>query len=91
MNRNGAVKRPNPLLEENYYQFKLVLLGKSDVGKSALLTRLMYNDFLLKPGEATIGATFHTHTMSFDGNTVKLDSKYKEMKFLIIPYIYFEY
>ncbi|KAL1918134.1 uncharacterized protein VTP21DRAFT_3400 [Calcarisporiella thermophila] len=50
------------------YQFKLVLLGESAVGKSSLVLRFVKNQFD-DYRESTIGAAFLTQTVSLDPNT----------------------
>jgi len=55
------------------YQFKLVLLGESAVGKSSLVLRFVKNQFD-DYRESTIGAAFLTQTLSLeDGSSVKLE------------------
>ncbi|KAK9768570.1 GTP-binding protein of the rab/ypt [Basidiobolus ranarum] len=50
------------------YQFKLVLLGESAVGKSSLVLRFVKDQFD-DYRESTIGAAFLTQTISLDDNT----------------------
>ncbi|KAG0225813.1 GTP-binding protein of the rab/ypt [Actinomortierella wolfii] len=50
------------------YQFKLVLLGESAVGKSSLVLRFVKDQFD-DYRESTIGAAFLTQTVSLDDNT----------------------
>ncbi|KAI9302736.1 ras family-domain-containing protein [Cunninghamella echinulata] len=50
------------------YQFKLVLLGESAVGKSSLVTRFV-KDHFDEYRESTIGAAFLAQTISLDDNT----------------------
>ncbi|KAH9818789.1 ras family-domain-containing protein [Melampsora americana] len=50
------------------YQFKLVLLGESAVGKSSLVLRFVQNDFQ-EYRESTIGAAFLTQTVQLDDQT----------------------
>jgi len=50
------------------YQFKLVLLGESAVGKSSLVLRFVQNDFQ-EYRESTIGAAFLTQTVKIDDQT----------------------
>ncbi|EJC98783.1 ras-domain-containing protein [Fomitiporia mediterranea MF3/22] len=55
------------------YQFKLVLLGESAVGKSSLVLRFVKDQFD-DYRESTIGAAFLTQTVSLeDGSTVKFE------------------
>lgn len=55
------------------FQFKLVLLGESAVGKSSLVLRFVKDQFD-DYRESTIGAAFLTQTLSLeDGTTVKLE------------------
>ncbi|KAI9310905.1 ras family-domain-containing protein [Dichotomocladium elegans] len=50
------------------YQFKLVLLGESAVGKSSLVMRFV-KDHFDEYRESTIGAAFLAQTISLDGKT----------------------
>ena len=53
------------------YEFKMVLVGDSGVGKSSLLIRFVDDQFqenLL----STIGVDFHFRTINVNGKTVKL-------------------
>ncbi|KAG6380776.1 hypothetical protein JVT61DRAFT_5160 [Boletus reticuloceps] len=50
------------------FQFKLVLLGESAVGKSSLVLRFVKDQFD-DYRESTIGAAFLTQTVTLDGQT----------------------
>lgn len=53
------------------YEFKVVFVGESAVGKSSLLIRFVddkFNDSLL----STIGVDFHFRTVNSNGRKVKL-------------------
>ncbi|KAG0141661.1 hypothetical protein CROQUDRAFT_663504 [Cronartium quercuum f. sp. fusiforme G11] len=55
------------------YQFKLVLLGESAVGKSSLVLRFVQDDFQ-EYRESTIGAAFLTQTVQLnDQTTIKYE------------------
>lgn len=54
------------------FQFKLVLLGESAVGKSSLVLRFVKNQFL-EYQESTIGAAFLTQTVCLNDTTVKFE------------------
>ena len=54
------------------YQFKLVLLGESAVGKSSLVARFVKGHFH-EYQESTIGAAFLTQTVCLDDTTVKFE------------------
>lgn len=54
------------------FQFKLVLLGESAVGKSSLVLRFVKGQFQ-EYQESTIGAAFLTQTVQVDGVTVKYE------------------
>ncbi len=54
------------------YQYKLVLLGESAVGKSSLVLRFVKNAFS-EHQESTIGAAFLTQTMQVGGDTLKFE------------------
>ncbi|CAO0792711.1 unnamed protein product [Mucor circinelloides] len=51
------------------YQFKLVLLGESAVGKSSLVMRFV-KDHFDEYRESTIGAAFLAQTVTLDDNTI---------------------
>merc|ERR1712000_309183 len=54
------------------FQFKLVLLGESAVGKSSLVLRFVKGQFL-DYRESTIGAAFLTQTVCLNDTTVKFE------------------
>jgi len=54
------------------FQFKLVLLGESAVGKSSLVLRFVKGQFL-EYQESTIGAAFLTQTVCLNDITVKFE------------------
>lgn len=54
------------------YQYKLVILGESAVGKSSLVLRFVKNTFS-ENQESTIGAAFLTQTIKLEGNTLKFE------------------
>ena len=54
------------------FQFKLVLLGESAVGKSSLVLRFVKGQFL-EFQESTIGAAFNTQTVCLNDTTVKFE------------------
>jgi Ras-related protein Rab-5C len=54
------------------FQFKLVLLGESAVGKSSLVLRFVKGQFL-DYQESTIGAAFLTQTVCLNDITVKFE------------------
>eukprot|EP01103_Thecamoeba_quadrilineata_P006677 TRINITY_DN16404_c0_g1_i1.p1 TRINITY_DN16404_c0_g1~~TRINITY_DN16404_c0_g1_i1.p1 ORF type:complete len:206 (-),score=24.60 TRINITY_DN16404_c0_g1_i1:177-794(-) len=56
----------------NNYQFKLVLLGESAVGKSSLVLRFVKGNFQ-DYQESTIGAAFLTQTVCLNDVTVKFE------------------
>ncbi|EDO05888.1 putative Ras-related protein Rab-5A [Babesia bovis T2Bo] len=56
----------------SFYQFKLVILGDTSVGKSSLVGRFVKNTFL-EFQESTIGAAFMTQSVSLDDCTVKFE------------------
>ena len=51
------------------YQFKLVLLGDSAVGKSSLVLRFVKKQFF-EYQESTIGAAFLTQTLQLNENQI---------------------
>jgi len=58
--------------QNKIYQFKLVLLGESAVGKSSLVLRFVKGQFL-EFQESTIGAAFLTQTVCLSDTTVKFE------------------
>ncbi len=58
--------------ETRVYQYKLVLLGESAVGKSSLVLRFVKNAFS-EHQESTIGAAFLTQTLQAGGDTLKFE------------------
>ncbi|XP_077594422.1 ras-related protein Rab-5C-like [Stigmatopora nigra] len=71
--RGGGASRPNGAVAPNKsFQFKLVLLGESAVGKSSLVLRFVKGQFH-EFQESTIGAAFLTQTVSLDDVTVKFE------------------
>uniref|UniRef100_A0A3Q2YSH7 small monomeric GTPase n=1 Tax=Hippocampus comes TaxID=109280 RepID=A0A3Q2YSH7_HIPCM len=70
----GGASRPNgaAAAANKNFQFKLVLLGESAVGKSSLVLRFVKGQFH-EFQESTIGAAFLTQTVSLDDVTVKFE------------------
>ena len=58
-------------IDKNRVILKLIILGDSGVGKTALLNRYVANKFS-EQYKATIGADFMTHEIEIDGKTVLL-------------------
>jgi len=59
-------------MNNRVFQFKLVLLGESSVGKSSLVLRFVKGQFL-EYQESTIGAAFLTQTVCLNDTTVKFE------------------
>jgi len=59
-------------ISNKIFQFKLVLLGESSVGKSSLVLRFVKGQFL-EYQESTIGAAFLTQTVCLNDTTVKFE------------------
>lgn len=59
-------------MARNNFNYKLVLLGDTAVGKSCLATRFVTDKFY-EFQEPTIGAAFLTYSMCVDGNNVKFE------------------
>jgi len=59
-------------MNSKIFQFKLVLLGESAVGKSSLVLRFVKGQFL-EYQESTIGAAFLTQTVCLNDTTVKFE------------------
>jgi small GTP-binding protein len=60
------------MADNKIFQFKLVLLGESAVGKSSLVLRFVKGQFL-DFQESTIGAAFLTQTVCLNETTVKFE------------------
>jgi small GTP-binding protein len=58
--------------QQRTFQYKLVLLGESAVGKSSLVLRFVKGQFF-EYQESTIGAAFLTQSVSLDDCTVKFE------------------
>ncbi|KAG2230035.1 hypothetical protein INT48_007066 [Thamnidium elegans] len=67
--------KPQQAQQGKTYQFKLVLLGESAVGKSSLVMRFV-KDHFDEYRESTIGAAFLAQTISLDDNTTSLAPMY---------------
>lgn len=57
---------------QRVFQYKLVLLGDSAVGKSSLVLRFVRGQFF-EYQESTIGAAFLTQTVALNDTTVKFE------------------
>lgn len=69
----AATQQPNGAqTKTRMYQFKLVLLGESAVGKSSLVLRFVKGQFH-EYQESTIGAAFLTQTVCLDDIVVKFE------------------
>ena len=51
--------------------YKVVVVGSSGVGKTAIVQRLVDGTFC-DEGQSTVGVEFKSHTISFDDETMKL-------------------
>merc|ERR1712054_757968 len=60
------------MAQSKVFQFKLVLLGDSAVGKSSLVLRFVRGQFF-EYQESTIGAAFLTQTVTLQDTTVKFE------------------
>uniref|UniRef100_A0A0K8TF23 Ras-related protein Rab-24 n=1 Tax=Lygus hesperus TaxID=30085 RepID=A0A0K8TF23_LYGHE len=63
MNKNGV--------DSNQANVKVVIIGNSDVGKTALMERFVYEKFSIRRGE-TLGATFVTKKITRGRQTLVL-------------------
>jgi len=61
-----------PPAQGRVFQYKLVLLGDSAVGKSSLVLRFVRGQFF-EYQESTIGAAFLTQTVALNETTVKFE------------------
>ncbi len=58
-------------IDQYQYQFRLILVGDSHVGKSCLLRRFKEGKFI-EFNDPTVGVDFHTNMIQIDGCTLKL-------------------
>ena len=58
-------------IDQYVYQFRLILVGDSHVGKSCLLRRFKEGKFI-EFNDPTVGVDFHTNMIEIDGCTLKL-------------------
>ena len=56
---------------ERDYSFKFLLVGSGSVGKTSIVRRLCLNAYM-EDQPMTVAIEFMTHTLSIDGNTIKL-------------------
>lgn len=71
-NRGGLAGGQRSSALPRMFQFKLVLLGESAVGKSSLVLRFV-KDVFQEYQESTIGAAFLTQTVVIDDSTIKFE------------------
>ena len=64
-------KRAVADIDQYLYQFRLILVGDSHVGKSCLLRRFKEGRFI-EFNDPTVGVDFHTNMIQIDGTTLKL-------------------
>jgi len=69
--RNKTHKQTNTMGSEYDYLFKILIIGDSGVGKSALLVRFA-DDAFTESYISTIGVDFKIRTLDIDGKSVKL-------------------
>ena len=55
-----------------HYQFRLILIGNSGVGKSCILGRLKNPDYFNSDIVPTLGTDFYTKTVEVDDKTIKI-------------------
>ena len=55
-----------------HYQFRLILIGNSGVGKSCILGRLKNPEYFNTDIVPTLGTDFYTKTIEVDGKTIKI-------------------
>lgn len=60
------------MVENPEYQYKVVILGNSNVGKTCIVHRFA-NDVFLDNSQPTIGANFVTKRFDFDNTTYKFE------------------
>lgn len=54
-----------------YYNFKVILIGDGEVGKTSLIKRYIFNEFLTDY-KATIGSNLYVKDLKYDDKDVKL-------------------
>ena len=72
LGRAAKTKRSYGTLSQDYCSFRLVLLGRTSVGKSSLLSRFVSDKFIENP-QTTIGPVFVTRRVKVDGASVNLE------------------
>ena len=72
-NRNGkkketemSVKKTNNTSLNNYYQFRIILIGDSTVGKSSILRQFTDGAFI-QSADPTVGVDFHVRIIELKG------------------------
>ena len=65
--------RSQDLKQDYDYQFKILVIGDSGVGKTNMLSRFTRNEFDQK-STSTIGVDFDTSRIQIDGKTIKVGS-----------------
>lgn len=66
------VNKQSNKIHERFFEIIYLISG---AGKTALLTRLIRNEFS-QTLTISVGAIFHTQTLNIDDEIIKLDSKY---------------
>lgn len=64
-------KSPASDMDRYLYQFRLIIIGESTVGKSCLLRRFTDSRFV-EHNDPTVGVDFHTKLVQIDGHHLKL-------------------
>ena len=57
--------------DQYLYQFRIIIVGESTVGKSCILRRFTEKRFM-EHNDPTVGVDFHTRTVFVDGHSLKL-------------------
>lgn len=58
-------------IDQYLYQFRIIIVGESTVGKSCILRRFTEKKFM-EHNDPTVGVDFHTRTVVIDGHQLKL-------------------
>ena len=56
----------NPLETDSFYQFRVILIGDSTVGKSSLLRQFTEGQYI-RTSDPTVGVDFHVRVIQING------------------------
>lgn len=72
--RNRAVSRTSSATQrrpKHFYQFRVILIGDSTVGKSSLIRQFTERNFVDSfPADPTVGVDFHVRIIEINGESI---------------------